>query len=66
MTHFADVEQFKIVSNFTTFRQVKIDPTNLFLLTLGRSQLLYCIWTSCSVKKQWKPSLFDKKFKNHS
>ena len=30
MTHFADFEQFKTVSNFTVFRQVKIDITHTF------------------------------------
>ena len=42
--HFADIEQFKIDSHFVDFGQIRIDPTCLFLLTLGSSQLFYCVW----------------------
>ena len=38
--HFADLEQFKIDSHIVDFGQVEFDPTRLFLLTLGKSQLL--------------------------
>ena len=33
--NFADHEQFKIDSHLADFLQAKIDPTRLFLLTLG-------------------------------
>ena len=37
----ADFEQFEIEGHFADFGQIKIDITCLFLLTPGRSQLLY-------------------------
>ena len=37
-SHFANLKQFKIDNYFAGFKQVKIDPTRLFLLTLDRSQ----------------------------
>ena len=36
IAYFADMEQFKIDSHFADFEQIKIHPTRLFLLTLGR------------------------------
>ena len=36
--HFNDSGQFKVYSHFADFGQIKIDPFNLFLLALGRSQ----------------------------
>ena len=36
ITHFADIEHFKINSHFADFGQIKIDPTRLLSLTLGR------------------------------
>ena len=35
--YFANIEQF----NFAYFGQVEINPSSLFLLTLGRSQFFY-------------------------
>ena len=35
--HFVDLEQFKIDSHFANFGQVKIDPIESVLMTLGRS-----------------------------
>ena len=66
MTHFADFEQFKIASNFTASRQVKIAPTCLLLLFLGRSVISLSLDKMLSHKRHCKPSLYDKKFKNHS
>ena len=42
---FADFEQLEIEGYFAGFGQVKIDITCLFLLTPGRWQLLYWVWT---------------------
>ena len=36
IAHLADIEQFKIDSHFADFGQLDIDPTCLYLLTLGR------------------------------
>ena len=43
-SHFADFQQLKIDNHSVDFGQVKIDPTHLLLLNLGRSQLLYWFW----------------------
>ena len=51
----AAFEQFKIDYYSADFGQVKTDPC-LFLLTLGKM---------LGRKKQSKPSLSNKKFKNH-
>ena len=37
--YFADVKQFTIDSHFADVGQVIIDPTDIFLVTLGRLQL---------------------------
>ena len=39
--HFAEFQQFKIVSHFSDFGQVLNDPVRLFLLRLGRSHIFY-------------------------
>ena len=61
--HFDDFEQFNYDSHFANFGQVNIDPICLFLLSLGKSQLLISGKT-LGREKQGKHSWFDKIFKN--
>ena len=64
--HFADSEQFKIDSHFVDFGQVNIDSICLYLLDLGSSFIWLDLGKMLGCKKQSKPSLIDKKFKNHA
>ena len=48
---FVNFEQFQIDSHFANFGQVQSDPNCSSLLTLGKSQLFYWLWSRSWAEK---------------